>query len=195
LLGVLVGAVYLTTLLRESSPNPNSSSLFLVGVCGAVALVLLFLGLQGGFGTNEWKTALLVVVLLGSVAGVSKVMAGLALGDEPAKLALLADQVSGRTVEGPWLVESAEATKRIKLRRAPAEKIQLENRQALLLRVYQNLQAERAKLDVNDAAAVAAFNAKAATYTTESNAVKAKLAAVQALIAESLAEKLKAALK
>ncbi len=195
LLGVMVGAVYLTTLLRESPPNENSNSLFLVGVCGAVALVLLFLGLQGGFGTNGLKTALLVIVLLGSVAGTSKGLASFALGDEPAKLALLADQVSGRTAEGPWMVESAAATKRIQIRRAPIEKTQLENKQALLLRVYQGLQAERVKLDVNDAAAVAAFNAKAAAYTTESNAVKAKLVAVQALILEGAAEEPKEAQK
>ena len=191
LVAAMVGAVYLLTVLREPTTLGDSNTGMMLMASGAIAVVLVFLGVQGGFGTSLPKTIVLTVVLLCSVAGAALGLRGIAFGSEPPPLALLAEQVTGRTTQGPWLVESPEANKRIKVRRAPVEAVQLEMRQTELLRVYQDLQAARAKLDVNDQAAVAAFNARAAAYSAEVSSVRSRLAEARALLAENLAEEMK----
>ncbi len=194
LLALMVGAVYLVTMLRSLADPESSNGSGMLIACAALALGLVFIGVQGGFGTRWWKSAILTLVLVGSIAGAGSATAGLAFQGPGAQLDLLAHQVTGRTTEGPWLVQSPEATRRIQLRRAPAERLQIEKRQGELMRVYLDLQATRAKLDVNDAAAVAAFNEKAAAYSAESTSLKTRLAAAQALIVEQANLELRQAL-
>lgn len=191
LVGAMVGSIYALTILRTPTTAGDGDSGTMLMACAGIAAVLIFLGLQGGFGTPAWKTAVLMVVLLGSVGGAAMGLRGVAFGAQPPPLALLADQVAGRTTQGPWLVESPEANKRIKVRRAPIEAVQLEMRQTELMRVYQELQAARAKLDVNDQVAVAAFNTRAAAYSTEVASVRSRLAEARALLAENLALEMK----
>jgi hypothetical protein len=182
LVGTMTGAVYLVTMLRGlSGPDDQNTGVMLVP-CAALALAMIFMGVHGSFGTRWWKSAVLTLVLVGSVAGAAKAAAGLVFSGQPAQLAVLADQVTGRTAEGTWLIQSPEATRRIQMRRAPLEKQQLEKRQGELTQVYANLQTLRSTLDPQDADAVAAFNAKAAAYTAECNSIKARLVEVQALI-------------
>lgn len=190
LIACMVGAIYLVTLLRTPTSNDFDAGTLLMA-SGSIAVVLLFLGVQGGFGASLPKSIVLTLVLLGSIGGAAYGLRGVVFGAEPPPLALLVEQVSGRTTQGPWLVESPEANKRIKVRRAPIETVQLEIRQNELLRVYQDLQAARAKLDVNDQAAVAAFNQRAAAYSTEVASVRSRLAEARALLAENSARELK----
>jgi len=52
LVAAMVGAVYLLTVLREPTTLGDSNTGMMLMASGAIAVVLVFLGVQGGFGTS-----------------------------------------------------------------------------------------------------------------------------------------------
>ncbi len=192
LVSAMIGAVYLIQLLKSMMNPEDATPSALLYACTAIGVVLVFIAVQGGFATPAWKSIILAMVLVGSVAGAGRAAASFAFTGKPEQLNLLANQVTGRTSEGPWLVESAEATQRIKVARAPMEKSRIEARQGELLKTYQQLVAMKAQLNVNDAAAVDRFNKFAAVYSGETQALKVKLAEIQAILDEEARKEQKA---
>lgn len=186
---LLVGSVYVAGTIKNLLVSPEDASTSLTFGCTAIAGVLTLMGVHGAFGTPIWKSAVLLVLVVGAAGGAAYVATPMIFPEQPAQLQLLANQVTGRTSEGPWLVESAVATKKIEARRAVSDRDKLLIRQGDLGRVYQELQIARTRLNVKDAAAVNAFNARAAAYATEVQKIKTQLAALQIVIDSAPVEK------
>jgi hypothetical protein len=185
----MVGAIYVVDLLTSLSSSPDAAPASLGYGCAAIGLVLICLGVHGGFGTPSWKSAFLVLVLLGSVAGTGFAVARMGFHEQSAQLNLLAHQIAGRSTNGPWLIQSPTVTRKIEARRARAlalsERTAIEARQSELMQVYLELQKARTILNVKDAAAVDAFNVRAAAYAAETKSLKERLASLQPLLAEA----------
>ena len=184
LVGFMAAAICTALFLRGTEKSGEMPSAIAGAACMAMASALVFLGVKGGFAASPVKAVLLTMVLVGSVGGTALATAGMAFQGQASQLSLLADQVTGKTDKGPWLIESPTATKRIKIRWARLERLKLETELEDLTHLYASLQAERAHLNSADAAAVAAFNEKAANYAGASQALKTRRAEVEALLAE-----------
>jgi hypothetical protein len=186
LVAAMIGATYLVIEVSSLYDPEHAPSPMLAYVCLGIGFVLVLIAVHGGFGAQWWKSAILLIVLLGSFAGAGAAVNQFAFAGESNRLTLLARQVAGRTTEGPWLIESPAATKRIERRRLQLEFDELEARQGNLLITYNELQQIRAGLNVNDQAAVEGFNAKAAAYSVENKTVKERHAALQQILATPL---------
>lgn len=186
LVAAMVGATYLVIEVSSLYDPGQAPSPILTYACLGIGFVLVLIAVHGGFGAQWWKSAVLLIVLLGTFAGAGAAVNQFAFAGESSRLNLLARQVSGRTTEGPWLIASDAATKRIERRRLRLECDELEARQSQLLVTYNELQQIRAGLNVNDPAAVEVFNARAAAYSTENKNTKERLAALQKILATPL---------
>lgn len=178
----LAGSVLLITWLRQLLESAAPAIGVLGYVCLGICVLLLYVGVQGGFSATWWKAIILTVVLLSVMGGTGAAVAALGYAGQPAQFDLLAKQIAGHATTEPLLVTSPEAKKRIESRRAKVERATLQEYLNSLMGTYTELQTARATLNVNDHAAVLAFNDRAAAYSADTKKTKDRLAELETLL-------------
>lgn len=179
----VVAVIYLAVLVKGLVATGQPPKLQLFYVCASIAGFLLIISVHGAFGTAWWKSTILLMVLCaGSGIGL---MAGnhMILGGKTARIPLLAAQVAGLQTSVPSLIRSPELKSFAAVRIAKVESKELVIKQNGLMQTYVALQQDRAKLNVKDAAAVVAFNERAANYQKETTAITKRVAEVNAILA------------